>query len=362
MESTNETPISSQSNNEQHVEINQSEQLGLLVNKELQNIADKVKVPNFNVELNELLFSTGSVIAGGFVLGAIRGQLSTKSDIDIYSPYESFKPIFDYLMKNGRYININIASPYDSSFFQKNGILTRFNFILPADYYFKGYGKKEAGHLEWPGGVINHHKGKSVSVDLMVLVENRTILETVSNFDFTFCEVWYDGKTVNGTYLDDTLAGKGFLRKDYLPAFYAGNVFTLKRYAKYLSRCYQIGLDKLDEGYQYTIPDIDAEHFLALKVLQDYAKELDCGFNGYRNSRPNFVHSVIVVLSTDINVIVKKALIQADKYDDYQLKELIHTTTTTWLNVSYHSIERGETSRDWAKVAQICEDVLKRLK
>ena len=358
MSSTNEASISfiiEQS------KITQANHLGFLVNKKLQNIAVKAKVPNFASELNELLSSTGSVIAGGFVLGAITNKLSDKSDIDIYSSYESFKPIFDYLMKNGRYVNINIASPYDSSFFQKNGILARFSFIMPADHYAKGYEKKEAGHLEWSGGVVDY-KHKAISVDLMVLVENRTILETVSNFDFTFCEVWYDGKIVEGSHLDDALAGKGFLRKDYLPAFYAGNVFTLKRYAKYLSRGYQIRLDKLDEGYQYSIPDIDAEHFLALKVLQAYAKECNCNHGVFRRTGRCFVNLVVVILSTDIELIVKKALVQADKHGDYQLEELICNTADLWRNVSGQLDENGGTKRDYAKVAQVCSDVLKRLK
>ena len=84
----------------------------------------------------------------------------------------------------------------------------------------------------------------------MVLREDRGVIECVSNFDFTFCEVWFDGRSVNGTHLEDAIAGRGTMRQDYLTVFLAGNKFTLSRYKKYISRGYSITLH---------YPEIDPE-------------------------------------------------------------------------------------------------------
>lgn len=130
------------------------------VKHNLKLVADQCESPGFNEELSLLLATTGSVVAGGFVLGSINDSLAKSSDIDIYTPYATFRPILDFLLKRGEYTDVNVSSPYDSSFFNKNGILVRFGFRIDGDY---------------------EH---SCSIDLMILKEDRKVLDTVSNFDF----------------------------------------------------------------------------------------------------------------------------------------------------------------------------------
>lgn len=78
---------------------------------------------------------------------------------------------------------------------------------------------------------------------------------------------------VGGTHLQDTLNHKGSLRKEYLPVFLNNNKFTIARYLKYLNRGYKIDLGDIKHGT--TLPDehIDVNSFLALKMLNYYARK-----------------------------------------------------------------------------------------
>jgi hypothetical protein len=94
-------------------------------------------------------------------------------------------------------------------------------------------------------------------------------MDVVSNFDFTFCEVWFDGKEVNGTYLDDALAGRGILRKEYVRAMtIERNRFTLTRMEKYIRRGYIIAIEP---GYVFEVQSrrsgFDANHFISSTFL-----------------------------------------------------------------------------------------------
>ena len=202
------------------------------VRANLSFVGEKCEVPGFEEELSSLLSRTGSVLAGGFVLGSITDTLSPNSDLDIYVGYETFRPLLSYFLTIGEYKDTNISSPYDSSFFKKNGILVCFSFQLRS----KSIGSYGA-----------------CSVDLMIAEQGRKVLDVVSNFDFTFCEVWYNGVDVNGTYLQDTLNKRGSMRKEYLPAFLSNNKFTLARYTKYLSKGYKIDLGDIQPGI--TMPE-----------------------------------------------------------------------------------------------------------
>lgn len=201
--------------------------LGDKVKNNLELISEQLNIPFFGEELCDRLSNNNAVIAGGFVLGSIRNKLILhESDLDIYVPYENFKPMIVFLAKYGYYANVNMCSPYDTSFFNRNGILARFNFIIP--------------RIDYPSDDCEPSDLRYIKIDLMVLREDRNVIDCVSNFDFTFCEVWFDGHNVNGTHLNDALEGKGSLRPDYLPVFFDGNKFTIQRYAKYLKRGYSI--------------------------------------------------------------------------------------------------------------------------
>jgi hypothetical protein len=190
----------------------------------LNKVEEIAGIPSFRENLCNLLIDTQSVIAGGFVLGSIRNTLSRQSDLDIYVPHSAASKVVDFFLAIGKYPHCHTTHPYDHSFFYKNGILARFTFYI------------------YEPMTIECFDDKTISVDVMVLREDRGVIECVSNFDFTFCEVWFDGRSVNGTHLEDAIAGRGTMRQDYLAVFLAGNKFTLSRYKKYISRGYSITL------------------------------------------------------------------------------------------------------------------------
>lgn len=177
--------------------------------------------------LLEALTQTGAIIAGGFVLGSINRKLNPGSDIDIYVSETSYLPLLKFLNGDGtghHYSYGNISSPYDTSFFKRNGINIRLSFDSP-------------------------------KIDLLIIKEGRTPQEVASNFDLTFCEVWYDASKddIYGTFIEEALASRGYLRKSYMEVFLLGNVFTMRRVRKYISRGYQISFESPVISHEYFI-------------------------------------------------------------------------------------------------------------
>ena len=69
--------------------------------------------------------------------------------------------------------------------------------------------------------------------------------DVVSNFDLTFCEIWFDGKDVYANYKDDVLQKRGLLKDDYLELlFIDNNKFTKNRIEKYKNRGFEIYISK----------------------------------------------------------------------------------------------------------------------
>ena len=138
-------------------------------------------------DFNDALISAEALVAGGSVLAPyIDGRIS---DIDIYihaSKAEEFvevlkKELGYYFVSNGNYI----APAYDQSFFRKNNILARFRLF----------------------------SGLYTYIDIMIIPDDITLLSVVTNFDLTFCEIWYDGKTVSAVDPAGILAKTGMLKK-----------------------------------------------------------------------------------------------------------------------------------------------------
>jgi hypothetical protein len=64
----------------------------------------------------------------------------------------------------------------------------------------------------------------------------------VSNFDLTFCEVWYNGINFYANYPSDVMGRIGSLKQDYVESLLSGNAFILKRIRKYRRRGYKINI------------------------------------------------------------------------------------------------------------------------
>lgn len=187
------------------------------------------------------LAETEAVIAGGFVLGSLLEFSS--SDIDIYVHHDKYIPILSFLREHATHPLTNVASPYDKSFFKRNGILIRVSFRL-----------------------------NNVSVDLMIT--GRNVLDVCSNFDLTFCQLWYNPMIgVGGTHIELALDKKGYLNKEYLPSLLESNYFTVARMKKYTERGFLISLGECVlsvENFgcvcEHTYPD--PEEFLRSKLLE----------------------------------------------------------------------------------------------
>ena len=83
-----------------------------------------------------------------------------------------------------------------------------------------------------------------VPIDVMIIPDDIKPEAVVSNFDLTFCQIWYNGTTVKATDWDDVREKKGRLREGYVNALVEHfNPFIRKRLLKYCKRGYRISYD-----------------------------------------------------------------------------------------------------------------------
>jgi hypothetical protein len=87
-------------------------------------------------------------------------------------------------------------------------------------------------------------------IDLMVVEDEIELESVVTNFDLSFCQVWYDGKMVRATHWDDIRQKKGVLMPEYIETYKFGNPFILKRVEKYRDRGYLIETPELNLNIQ----------------------------------------------------------------------------------------------------------------
>jgi hypothetical protein len=179
-------------------------------------------------DFSELLQSTKAVVAGGSVLKCfIKNPLPNpwdinpknpwdRTDFDIYVPEENASELikhlerfFSFCLNKG---HVQRAS-YDGSFLQKNKIVSRVH----------GFSDR----------LIS-------SIDIMSVKTGVSLDWVCSNFDFTFCQVWFDGKEVRATHPNDIYSMSGSLNPEYLQAFRDRNQFTLARIRKYKERGFKI--------------------------------------------------------------------------------------------------------------------------
>lgn len=205
-------------------------------------------------DFDKLLTTTGSLIAGGFVLRSFSTQdhsgiFETGGDLDIYVKNKHAIALMAFFQSIGlSFVFQNMAPPYDESFFRKNKIISR-------------------TRLETGDRKINLHDHKSnlscfstkrdptVCVDLMIVPDDVEPKSVVTNFDLTFCEIWYDGKTVQATDMNGVLNKTGRLRKEYTESLLVNmNPFLTRRINKYKRRGFKIEI--LPKMNKYIIENV----------------------------------------------------------------------------------------------------------
>ena len=176
----------------------------------------------------KLLTETGAILSGGFVLQSIV-QHRGKPDLDIYVPLKTMPYFLDKLivrkMFEFREYNHYDATIYCRSFLRKNGIKR-----------------------------VHTFKGNNLMMDIMSVRIARTPEEVCSNFDLTYCQVWFDGITVFATHPEHIENKEGYLQGDYIEPFMKGNTFLKDRLKKYSYR----GFKTTYEPTKLKLPSIDS--------------------------------------------------------------------------------------------------------
>jgi hypothetical protein len=70
----------------------------------------------------------------------------------------------------------------------------------------------------------------------MIIPDDTLVTDVVTNFDLTFCQIWFDGENVLCTNKQHILDKHGKLNNDYLQSYVNGNHFIRKRINKYINR------------------------------------------------------------------------------------------------------------------------------
>jgi hypothetical protein len=185
-----------------------------------------------STKFDKALSDNKAVIAGSYVLSCYTEKKYKPGDMDIYINSKNLNSflidmlviqndLFESICKN----NINlITKDYDSSFLKQNGI----KILLQLCSYNKRLLRND----------------RRLDIDIMVIEDHKNIIDVVTNFDLTFCEIWYDGKTIQSTDPKGVKKGYGFLRKQYVTKLYnENNLFLKERIEKYNTRGFVITIE-----------------------------------------------------------------------------------------------------------------------
>lgn len=186
-----------------------------------QPLLNKLAQNRFNLPANwlntfsQLLRNTQSILAGGSVLAAYANYYI--NDFDIYVNASNA----DQLINGLRTLNLEtkfvvFAPPYDESFFRKNNITSLVRMSVHNGHYYEH------------------------AVDVMIIPDHIQLTDVVSNFDLTFCQIWFDGEDVYCTDWEHIRNRHGKLNDDYMDSFINGNTFIKNRIDKYRTRGFQI--------------------------------------------------------------------------------------------------------------------------
>ena len=187
-------------------------------------------------------------------------------DFDIYVHKDRFRVLLKHLQDiKYRVTSITLASPYDMSFFRKNGIISRL-------------------HLR--------REGTPTPIDLLIV--NRDPLKVVTNFDLRACQIWWDGGMVQCTHPNDIDNLSTSLNDEYVPTFKEGNKFLRKRMCKYLRRGFQIFVkDKAMILQDINLCDTPSEFLSTSKSSKIGAKKYDIDeFLQYKFAKYVLGHSI----------------------------------------------------------------------
>lgn len=183
-----------------------------------------------NLNFASILIENEAIVAGGSLLHLI--ELANKYDNNLDEIIDNFSELYTdtdiyvnkrnaaNLIQNLLNIDYNIkispivACPYDQSFFYKNKILGLFRL---------------------------KHRYVGDYIDIIIIDDEVSVQQVVTNFDLSFCELWYDGRSMYSYNKEDVINKRGILKPDYVNSLIKHfNKFILKRIEKYSKRGYNI--------------------------------------------------------------------------------------------------------------------------
>ena len=189
--------------------------------------------------LKKFIVQNNIILAGGFLLGTIHNyermtdydlnDINDKVDMDFYVPCKNLVRANKFFAKmvNAKSVSQYTATFYCKSFLRRNGIRSVQTF----------YGEP---NTRTPSG----YKFNNNLIDIMAVRNARSPLDVVQNFDLTFCQIWYDGKSVWATHPNDVKTKSGTLQGDYVKMLIEGNnQFLRRRIQKYVRRGFTIKYD-----------------------------------------------------------------------------------------------------------------------
>ena len=189
--------------------------------------------------LKKFIVQNNIILAGGFLLGTIHNyermtdydlnDINDKVDMDFYVPCKNLVRANKFFAKmvNAKSVSQYNATFYCKSFLRRNGIRSVQTF----------YGEP---NTRTPSG----YKFNNNLIDIMAVRNARSPLDVVQNFDLTFCQIWYDGKSVWATHPNDVKTKSGTLQGDYVKMLIEGNnQFLRRRIQKYVRRGFTIKYD-----------------------------------------------------------------------------------------------------------------------
>ncbi len=172
--------------------------------------------------INTVLQENEAVISGGFILKAIGSFVDKRSiDIDIYVPSnyaKTFVPIMHKLFNSEKATKL-LPSANPKSASRAAGI----NAVVEAS-------KTVPAHAEMDIVYVNTN-------------DDRVPSNVIKKFDLTFCENWYDGKTVYMVHPVHVEKKAGYVTEHYLDKLYSENSKLLGRLKKYMNRGFKIYID-----------------------------------------------------------------------------------------------------------------------
>ncbi len=295
---------------------------------EYQNFLKQKFSTDFD-EFNRLLIETEGVIAGGSVTRIYSG-LRYGTDIDIYvHPSDDVINLAKFLNRFGyvlEYGNSYVVPGYDSSFLLKNNILGRFHYVKYDTY------------------------SMSSTIDIMIVSPNMRIRDVVTNFDLSFCEIWYDGNSIYAQYPNDVINKSGILKPSYISSFLKLNSFTLKRIKKYRNRGFKISIkipDEIcEENQSFNILEKEKNNvtdsvkwfvlfIYNILILDDIPDSAD-NFAKLYGIEKICKYPLINFTVHDLNVLVNKVIDDADNNNDFIKENYISILVST----DYHHLPK----------------------